>query len=224
LDCAFHFNISATNETDPANPAIQEYFGYHNGKDIDKSVMLTRAGEYYALFRCDLGNATGYCYAQGTDEEYPECQSDYVPFTEAVDGMMALFPHIEYSTAEYPKDVDCVDGSKGCKIYCNADNTCGIADSKGRLVSMLMDVAEVKAYFYNFTYFDEEFDASIFAMDDCNGTKLSVPTNPCGAAPSGSSAASTSTSNSTKGSSSGSASVVEVAYAVVLAALLVALF
>jgi len=237
VECATHFNLSAFNK-EGEDPIVQEYWFYYNAQKPMESVMLTVAQKNYALYRCDLGNETGFCYAQGHAEEEesgsasasasasassssstPVCEKIYVPLDMVLEGMEGILLSVEYSTAEYPKDFDCPDGSKDCKLYCNVEGTCAIADTKNRIVSYYLD--NVKEYLFNLTYFAGDFDADIFAMEDCNGTKLSVPANPCGSAPSGSSAAST--SNTTQSSSNG-ASFVQVAYAVLLAALLVALF
>jgi len=164
-------------------------------------------GDEYNLFRCDLADDKGNCYAQNVTEEYPECAGVYFPYDEVIAGFDSILPSVEYLYPDYPKDFACPDGSDGCKLYCEAEGGCIIADTKGRIVGKYVEFSHM--YIMNITYFDDEFDASVFAIKDCNGTDLSVPTNPCGAG--------------SKSSSNG-ASFVQVAYAVLLAALLVALF
>jgi len=172
---------------------------------------MTVGGDTYMVVRCDLPDDKGNCYVQSNIEGNDTCNSSYTSVAEIVETMIdPIFFSVVYNTAEYPVTVDCPDGAKDCQKYCRDADFCLIADKDDKLVAFESDGKIASTITYR-----DGVDASTFVMKKCdNSTDLDAPVNPCGAAPSGS---------STKGSSS-AASFIQVAYAVVLAALLVALF
>jgi len=188
------------------NGIAEEYTGYINDKSL---ILLTYNEKFYVLARCDVPDDQGNCYVQ-TDYN-PNCDSSYQSRENITEFYFrSILIPITYSPAEYPATADCPDGSKDCQKYCDIEmDLCDIVDKDNKIVG----VESNGKIFQTVTYYTDAIDASVFAMEKCDNTTLDTPVNPC-AAPSGSSAK----------SSSSAASFVQVAYAVVLAALLVALF
>jgi len=106
-----------------------------------------------------------------------------------------------------PTDVDCpYEGIKDCKQYCNStDDECAITDGEGYLIKGISMKDEIN---FTYTYVKDDVKVEDFVFFLCNETQTDVPADICPApAP-----------------TSSSASIVKAACALVIAAVVVALF
>jgi len=166
--------------------------------DMVYAKQRVEENNFTVIIRCDMKDDDGKCLYLTWDAD--DCNEENKTFDLSSD---------PFYYDEDPVDIDCpYEGISGCKKYCNSTiKECAVFDSEGYIIQMLFDVEAN----YTYTYLKDGVKPEDFVGERCDGTNLTAPADICG-------------SPAPSAPSSGSASVIEVAVAVVVAAIVVALF
>jgi len=216
------FNVSVDKQGEIRDSALHYELSGIMG-DEESLILKVKKDSSYDIFRCDVKNAFGFCYTQKGEPCSDPFYRTYYFFNSNSDlAPSSLMPPqaFMYNKTAYPVNINCLDGSDGCKQYCDFYGNCYIVNSAGYVVQ--------DPELTNWTFYDEfSFDA--FEMDTCDGkTHIPAPSaNICDkpVVKSSSSAAGAASSTPTPASRTiSSASVVKSTFTFVAIAVALALF
>jgi len=151
--------------------------------------------DLHAYVRCDI-KEDDKCYTMSNSTS-DGCKEEYEAFDLKYDDPLYY--------DDGPNDYECpYDGVKDCKLYCNStQGLCYVFESEGYLIQV-----KGENWNYTYTYYKNDVKVEDFVFMRCDGNETSAPADICPApAP-----------------TSSSASIVKAACALVIAAVVVALF
>jgi len=192
-----------------------EYYGLLSNGNI--LALKVESDDGYQIYRCDLEDHKDQCYRKANESS--TCSEMYFDASSFfLQSVLTLFAPsaLKYNSSAYPVNAQCLDGSDGCKKYCDItnDEQCVLVNSDGYFVQDLDG--------NNWTFSD--FSLDVFETDTCESpsTHIPAPVDVCSAhhssstTPTPTPTPSTATSSTTPGNPSiNSASTVKSFFAVV---------
>jgi len=224
LDCDFHFTV-----TDRRKLTVDFYgYGLNTVKPVVFGVGSDNTSETI-LVRCDV-DEKGLCYVKQNSSD-DGCFDDYAASASALFVLSSLTYatySFSYNSTVYPQKMPCpMKNDTTCSYYVDVLETDAVAtDEKGRIVGFRNVMGD-----FLIGYPDGKPTLDMFATKSCDKKKdIPAPSDPCKepVTPSSSKATSSKTPGPVPGTSSSkasiaSASVVKATFAIVLAAIVVAL-
>jgi len=145
-------------------------WGMQKGDEFYSRMEMTMGGQVIttSIVRCDKKDSKGNCFSH--ELSMGVCNEDYV------DGAN------EYNTPfvyDSKKTVSCPVGDGDCTKYCYTPEKICIFANKDDLIVGAETSDEDVQIVVTLKWLDEEFTTEKFAVETCDGKKMSAPESPC---------------------------------------------